>query len=70
MTIIKNKAAYLVPGYPGIEDMYLSHYLNVPLLAGEPEKSYLLSTKAGARKIFDACEMPIPPAITDLTNEE
>ena len=50
--------------------MHLCHYLNVPLLGGEPSISYLSSTKSGARNIFEACNIPIPPAVTNLTKED
>ena len=67
LTLIKNKPAYLVAGYPAEEDLHLCHYLNVPLLGGDPQSAYFSSTKCGARSIFEACNIPIAPAITNLT---
>ena len=34
--LIKNKEAYLVPGFPSNDDIKLSSMLDVPILSGEP----------------------------------
>lgn len=34
--IIKNKEAYIVPGFISNDDIKLSDMLNVPILSGEP----------------------------------
>jgi IQ domain-containing protein H len=45
--IIKNKEAYIVPGYVSTDDIKLSDLLKVPIMSGEPQKSKILSTKSG-----------------------
>jgi hypothetical protein len=50
--MIKGKQAYIVPGMPSTDDIKLSIMLSVPILAGEPSKQNLYSTKSGSKKIF------------------
>ena len=51
-SMIKGKQAYIVPGMLSTDDIKLSIAFNIPLLAGEPQKQSLYSTKSGAKKVF------------------
>jgi len=50
--MIKGKQAYIVPGVISSDDIKLSIKFDIPLMAGEPQKQSLYSTKSGAKKIF------------------
>lgn len=43
--------------------------LNMPLYGCDPDL-YHFGTKSGSRKIFKACNIPVPPGYEDLKNEE
>lgn len=51
---------------PNDYDIKLSVALAVPILAGEPEKISMFSTKSGAKRIFQAADVPTPIAAYDI----
>jgi hypothetical protein len=68
--LIKNGRAgqaYIVPGQTVSEaDIKLSIALAVPILAGEPERTALYSTKSGAKRIFQQADVPTPISAYDI----
>jgi hypothetical protein len=51
---------------PNDFDVKLSVALAVPILAGEPEKVSMYSTKSGSKRIFQAADVPTPIAAYDI----
>ena len=68
--LIKNKDAYLVPGFPSNDDIKISNILKVPIMSGDPQKNFFHSTKSGAKKIFTECDIPIPPGSFDIYDQK
>jgi hypothetical protein len=68
--LIRGKVAYIVPSIPSNDDIELSASLNIPIFSGDPQKNALYSTKSGAKSIFNACEMPIPPGSYNIYDEK
>lgn len=66
LSMIKGKQAYIVPGCVSSDDIKLSIRLQTPILAGEPHKQTLYSTKSGAKKIFALADVPAPVALFDI----
>jgi len=46
--------------------VYISDYLDVPVLSPEPDVAHLYSTKSGARRIFAAAGIAVPPGELDI----
>ena len=46
--------------------MKLSVQLGIPIMAGEPEKVSVFSTKSGAKRVFQQCDIPIPVSAYDI----
>jgi IQ domain-containing protein H len=51
---------------PNEFDIKLSIALAVPILSGEPEKISMFSTKSGAKRIFQAADVPTPISAYDI----
>ncbi len=51
-TLIKGKQAYIIPGAVSTEDIKVSIALGIPILCGEPQKIQSMSTKSGAKRVF------------------
>lgn len=66
--LINDRQAYIVPGKISQFDIKLSIQLGVPILAGEPEKATTFSSKSGAKRIFQKCDIPIPVSAYDIYN--
>jgi hypothetical protein len=49
-----------------IYDIKLSIQLGVPILCGEPVKTNTFSSKSGAKRIFQKCDIPIPVSAYDI----
>jgi len=47
-------------------DIKLSIQLGVPILCGEPVKTNTFSSKSGAKRIFQKCDIPIPVSAYDI----
>jgi len=67
--LIKGKQAYIVPGVSSLDDIKLSISLTVPVLAGEPSKVNLYSTKSGAKRVFMQADVPTPISAYDIYDE-
>lgn len=50
--------------------MKLSIQLGVPILTGEPEYTAIFSTKSGAKRIFQQCDIPIPVSAYDICEKQ
>ena len=59
-----------MPGYPSNDDILLATTLDVPLFSGDPQQHLLLSTKSGARRIFQAADVPTPPGAMEIYDEK
>ena len=67
--MIDSKHAYIVPGKVGEYDIRLSIQLGTPILCGEPDLTtgnIIYSTKSGAKRIFQMCDIPIPMSAYDI----
>lgn len=49
---IKNKTAYIVPGYPSNSYVRIADILDVPIYGGLPSQSIYLSSKIGSQKLM------------------
>jgi hypothetical protein len=58
-----------VPGIVSSDDIKLSIAFNIPVMAGEPQKQSLYSTKSGSKKIFQLADVPTPVASVDIYDE-
>jgi hypothetical protein len=61
--LTRGRAAYIQPHCSSLHEVELAVHLGLPLLAPGPETADLLSTKAGARAIFAASDVAIPPGV-------
>ena len=53
--------------------MKLSIQLGIPIMCGEPDpttKNIIYSTKSGAKRIFQLCDIPIPMSAYDIQDRE
>ena len=67
--LIEGQHAYIVPGKVGEYDIKLSIQLETPILCGEPDVTtgnIIYSTKSGAKRIFQLCDIPIPMSAYDI----
>jgi hypothetical protein len=67
---IRGRPAYIVPNEVGPEDLQLAVELNLPLLSGMPDNCVLFGSKSGCKRIFAAAEIPVPPGVHDVFEEE
>ena len=65
----RGKPAYIVPNVVGPEELRLSMALGIPLLAPEPRVAALFGSKSGAKRIFHAAQVNVPPGAHDLYDE-
>ena len=71
--MIEGKQAYIVPGKVGEYDVKLSITLGIPILCGEPDLTtgnIIYSTKSGAKRIFQLCDIPIPMSAYDIQDKD
>ncbi|KAL4463088.1 hypothetical protein ABPG74_007089 [Tetrahymena malaccensis] len=68
--LIKGKQAYIVPGYPSNDDIKLAKSIDVPLMSGDPQQHMICSTKSGAKRIFNQCEIPTAPGAYEIYEEK
>lgn len=67
---IRKREAYIVPNQVGPEDLLLAVHLHLPLWAPEPEVAALFSSKSGAKRIFEAAALNMPPGVRDVWSED
>ncbi|KRX03040.1 hypothetical protein PPERSA_08115 [Pseudocohnilembus persalinus] len=68
--LVNGKYAYMVPGYPSNDDVKLATELNIPLYSGKPQQVLSLSTKSGAKRIFQAAQVPTAPGASEIYDEK
>ena len=64
--LIRGREAYIVTGYPHIDDVALSDIFDVPVMCPDPEVCHLYSTKSGSKRVFVSAKVPIPPCEYDV----
>jgi IQ domain-containing protein H len=67
---VRHRTAYIVPGIMSKDEVELSVALKIPVLAGDPYKCSLFSTKSGSKRILNAAEVPIPIGTSDIYDEK
>lgn len=67
---IRGRPACIVPMELGPEDLQLAVELNLPLMSAEPDVANLFSSKSGAKRIFQAAHIAVPPGAHDVYDEE
>ena len=58
-----------MPGKVSENDIKLSIQLGIPIMCGEPDLTtgnIIYSTKSGAKRIFQLCDIPIPMSAYDI----
>jgi len=67
-TLIAGKQSMIIPGVVCHDTLAIADFLNVPVYGSDPEVTHLYSTKSGARRIFQAAEVDMPPGEFDVYN--
>ncbi|XP_076465387.1 IQ domain-containing protein H-like [Babylonia areolata] len=69
-TLIRGRVAYMVTGLPHPDDAAVSDALDVPVLCPEPQVAGHCSSKSGARGLFQAAGIRVPPGEGDILRLE
>ena len=66
---IRNKNAYIIPGYVSKYDLYLSMQLECPILTDEFDLTKSIFSKSGCKRIFELTNMAFPISAWDIRDE-
>ena len=66
--LITGKQAMIIPGIVCHDTLAIADFLNIPVYGSDPEVTHLYSTKSGARRIFQAAGVDMPPGEYDVYN--
>lgn len=58
----------IIPGVVCHDTLAIADFLDVPVYGPDPEVTHLYSTKSGARRIFQAADVDMPPGEFDVYN--
>ena len=64
--LIRGREAYIVTQVPHNDDIYVSDYLDVPVMCPEPDTAFLYSSKSGSKRIFADAAVTTPPGEFDV----
>lgn len=65
---IRNRTAYILPNYLGPEDKILAETMKLPMLATDPTKMLIFTSKSGSQRIFTIAEVNTPIGIYNLSD--
>lgn len=68
--LIKNKPAFIIPGFPSNDDIKLAVNLQIPLMSSDPQKHFTFSSKSAAKRLFLNIDIPCPPGAYEIYDEK
>lgn len=68
--LLQGRDAFVVGGFPHLDDLAVADELQVPFLGSEPAVAQLYSSKSGSKRIFASAGVPTPPGEWDIHSRE